>query len=213
MLIQLTWQELESTRREQKRVLETPVAMGRVLNAMPEVIDGIPVSRVVLNDNQIAGYHALIVESNRQLLIVDQNTSTGTLVNGLSFPSCTVVDSDEISIGIYTITIRLGANISNTADQGCDRMVGFLFKRRCGRTQSQGCSYCRGGVSDQDPYLSDRSYYPGYGEYDDWRRTYYYQNDSALYNRGTNEVDFTDSDAATFEDESDRDFEQNFGAS
>jgi hypothetical protein len=61
LLIQLTWQELESTRTQQKRVLETPVAMGRVLNAMPEVIDGIPVSRVVLNDNQIAGYHALIV--------------------------------------------------------------------------------------------------------------------------------------------------------
>ena len=212
MLIQLIWKESE-TRREQKSVLETPVALGRVLNAMPEVIDAIPVSRLVLKDNQIAGYHALIVESNGELLVVDQNTSTGTLVNGLSFPSCTVVDGDEMSIGIYTIRIQLGANIQNTTAEGCDRMVGFLFKRRCNRTKSVGCTDCRGGNSDQDPYLSDRAYYPGYGGYDDWGRTYYYQNNSALYNRENNEVDFTDADAATFEDEFDRDFEQNFGES
>ena len=213
MLIQLIWEELETAGREQKPVLETPVALGRVLSAMPEVIDGIPVSRLVLKDNQIAGYHALIVESNGELLVVDQNTSTGTLVNGLSFPSCTVVDGDEMSIGFYTIRIQLGANIRNATVEGCDRMVGFLFKRRCGRTKSDGCTYCRGGQSDLDPYLSDRAYYPDHGRYDDWGRTYYYQNDSALYNRENNEVDFTDSDAATFEDESDQDFEQNFGAS
>lgn len=106
-------------------------------------------------------------------------------------------------------------------------MVGFLFQRRCGRTDAVGCAYCNGGQSDRDPYLSDRSYYPDYGRYDNWSRTYSSQSDSSSENTeyntessdassentGINEVDFTDADAATFEDESDRDFEQDFGAS
>lgn len=102
MLLQLIWEEPE-TREQQQPVLETPVALGRVLNAMPGVIDGISVSRLVLNDNQIADYHALIVESNGELIVVNQNNSAGTLVNGLWFSSSSLVDGDEISIGVILL--------------------------------------------------------------------------------------------------------------
>ncbi len=213
MQIQLIWTDA-TTGNSREPVLETPVALGSEFSQMPEEIDGNQVSRMVLSDTQVSPYHALIQESfNNQLIIVDQNSSTGTEVNGVRLPSTTLLNGDRIRIGSFEIQVRLGASIRTGSNEGCDRMVGFLFKRRCGRTDSTGCPYCQGGQTNEDPYWNDYSYYRGYGRYDDWGNYYYYRRNYYYYNRETHEVDFTEADSEAFEQESDTDFEVDFGAS
>lgn len=99
----------------------------------------------------------------------------------------------------------------------CDRKVGFLFKRTCDRTTALGCPYCRDGQSklDQDPYWLDYDLYPGYGIYrpGSWGYEYYRDRAYYCYNRESRNVDFTEADAASFEEELDTDYEMNFGAS
>lgn len=52
---------------------------------------------------------------------------------------------------------------------GCRRIVGFLFKRECGRSESAGCSHCENGYSSQ-AYAADYELYDGFGRYGpgDW---------------------------------------------
>lgn len=93
----------------------------------------------------------------------------------------------------------------------CKVMVGFLFKRRCGRLNRVGCPYCKGQVlpgntdtwqPDRDPYFMDRSMYPGYGTYDrSWSNSYI----------GTD--DFTDYDGQSLVAEEDTDYERDLEAS
>ncbi len=88
-------------------------------------------------------------------------------------------------------------------------MVGFLFKRRCGRTDTTGCPHCN------PTYEEDYAYYSGYGEYRSgyWGDRYYYNRDRYDYDPETGNIDFTEADTASLEDENDTDFETNMGAS
>lgn len=99
----------------------------------------------------------------------------------------------------------------------CDRTIGFLFKRKCDRTTALGCPYCNNGQSklDQDPYWLDYDLYPNFGSYrpGNWGYEYYRDRAYYCYNRESRNVDFTEADAASFEEESDTDYEMNFGAS
>jgi len=101
--------------------------------------------------------------------------------------------------------------------QGCDRKVGFLFQRRCGRTDPTHCPYCRGGQlePDYDPFLREHSYYPDYGDYSNgnWGYSYYRRRHSFGYNPHTRGIDFNESDVASFEEEGDMDFENRLDAS
>lgn len=213
MQIQLIWTD-PSTGKSREPVLETPVALGRNFSQMPEEIEGNRVSRMVFSDIQISPYQALIQESfNNELVIVDQNSSTGTEINGVRLPSSTLLDGDRIRIGSFEIQVRLGSSIRTGSDEGCDRIVGFLFKRRCGRTDPTGCPHCQSGQINEDPYRNEYSYYSDYGRYEGWGSYYYYRRDYYFYNRETHEVDFTDADSEAFERESETDFEVDFGAS
>lgn len=104
-----------------------------------------------------------------------------------------------------------------SVDTPCDHKVGFLFKRRCGRTTTEGCPDCRNGQIDpnRDRYQDDYAYYPGYGRYGHgyWGSDYYYNRDRYYYNSSTRNVDFNESDAASFEEEGDRDYEMDLDAS
>lgn len=211
MEIQLIWED-PITHQPEQPILQTPVALGGVFNAMPSVWEGQGVSRIVVNDNQIAGYHALILERDGELILVDQNTHLGTLVNGVALPSSSLIHGDEIQLGSCRIKLRLGDRIVRSGN-GCDRIVGFLFKRRCGRIDRTNCPYCQGGQVVQDPYMYDYNYYPDYGRYESWERSYSYQQDVSDSGTYQNEVDFTEGDAVAFETEMDQDFEQDFGAS
>ena len=99
----------------------------------------------------------------------------------------------------------------------CNRKVGFLFKRRCERTTTSGCPDCRNGQidPDQDPYADDYAYYPNYGYYGygAWGNSYYRDRDYYSYNASTRNVDFNESDAASFEREGDQDYEMDLDAS
>lgn len=243
MQIQLSWIDpvMQSLRQP---VLETPVALGREFALMPGVIDGQRVSRIVLGDDRVEPYHALLTEQQGELLITDQGSRLGTKVNGVVLPGSTVLDGDQIQIGPFQIQIKLLNGISGaqqtarfpetpaanstpafgtsvpsrtpvSGSERCDRMVGFLFKRRCDRTNRTNCPYCRGGELNTDPYFYDYSYYPGFGRYTHghWGSSYYHHRDSYFYNPETGCVDFTEADNAAFAQEGDVDYEQDFGAS
>ena len=102
-------------------------------------------------------------------------------------------------------------------DGACTRKVGFLFKRRCGRTTTQGCPDCKNGQVDpnRDLYREDYSYYPGYGRYGrgHWGHDYYHHRDRYHYDPHSRHVDFNESDAASFAEEGDRDYEMDLDAS
>ncbi len=99
----------------------------------------------------------------------------------------------------------------------CDRKVGFLFKRPCNRTTTAGCSHCRNGQIDpaRDLYQDDYAYYPNYGRYRRgyWGHDYYHDRDHYSYDPNRRSVDFNESDAASFEQEGDRDYEMDLDAS
>jgi hypothetical protein len=201
--IQLTWID-PNTGESRKPLLETPVAIGREFQQMPQQSNGERVSRAVIQDDLVADYHALIDWQNQELIIIDQNTSTGIKINGEQLTTGNLKDGDRIQIGACEILV----NFTDIAWE-CDRMVGFLFKRRCGRTDRTDCPYCN------ESYEEDYAYYSGYGNYRSgyWGSDYYYERDRYSYDPNTGNVDFTEADAMSFENENDADFESNMGAS
>ncbi|MGK7916262.1 MAG: FHA domain-containing protein [Prochloraceae cyanobacterium] len=212
MQIQLIWTEGVSGEQRQP-VLEIPVALGSDFNQMPSIIEGVQVSRIVLEDNSISPYHVLIQESNGQIIVTDNNSQTGTLINNVQLPSSTLFDGDRLRVGPIEIQVRIGANISNTEDNGCKNMVGFLFKRRCGRPKVSGSNYCVNCQNQSNPYAEDYAYYAGYGRYDSWGLGYYHHRDYYYYDCDTGRVEFTEADGVAFEQERTQDFERDFEAS
>lgn len=211
MQIKLIWIDPVTGERRQP-VLETPIALGREFTLMPQLLEGERVSRIVLADDRVSNYHALIDYKNGELLVFEQNSSTSTVVNGTRLPSSELKNGDRIQIGNCEITISLV--LQDT--EKCDHMVGFLFRRRCDRTSRIGCSYCEDSQVNRQPYFShEYSYYPGYGCYDSgyWGSTYYVNRDCYVYDPQTGNVDFTEADNASMDMEADNDFEVDMGAS
>ena len=101
-------------------------------------------------------------------------------------------------------------------DGTCNRQVGFLFKRRCGRTSTAGCSHCQNGRSQDDPFFYDYdTYYPGYGRYNRgyWGHSYYRDRHRYYYDSDRRSTDFTEADGESFEQEGDQDYEMDLDAS
>jgi len=195
--IQLTWTDPNTSDRREP-ILETPVAIGRQFAIMPQQIAEKRVSRIVIEDDLIADYHALIDEQNQELIIIAQNPSHGIQINGVQSANSILNNGDRIQIGTTQIVVNI------TTAWECDRMVGFLFKRRCGRTDTTNCPYCN------QSYTEDYAYYPDYGSYRyGWGSSYY--NDR--FCEAPTQVDFTEADAISLEDERNTDFETNMGAS
>jgi hypothetical protein len=199
LYIQLTFTDPSTGDRRELR-LEIPVAIGKEFDTMPSENNGNQVSRVVIKDGEIADYHVLIYLQNQELMIVDQNTTTGIYINGIQLSNSKLENGDRIQIGLCEILVNFASQPGVNGE--CDRMVGFLFKRRCGRTDIIGCPDC--DVS----YDYDYAYYQGFGNYRRgyWGSDYYETRDGYS-------VDFTEADSASLEMERDGDFEQNMGAS
>lgn len=223
MQIQLRWVD-PKTGTEQSSRFNTPVAFGRVLAEMPSSHDGQSVSPIVLDDPQIDPYHALLNEWDGQLQILDRDSQAGTQVNGVTWSSHLLSSGDRLSIGPVEILISLDLASGSIGDAlgtdgKCDRQVGFLFKRRCGRTSTIGCRDCDNGRrSEQDTdadYQDDYDLYPGYGNYgrNYWGYHYYSNRDRYYYDPESRRVDFTEADGVSFEDEADRDYEMTLDAS
>jgi FHA domain len=227
--LQLQWTDPQ-TGTQFKPVLEPPIGLGSEFAAMPNLTEaGQRVSRIVLAEAAVDPYHALITEREGELLITDRGSRLGTQVNGVRLPSSTLFDGDRLQIGSFEIQVTLiGAirrpDTGSDAESanplgGCDRMIGFLVKRRCGRTDRTGCPNCNGGQSsadpNYDPYFYERNYYPGFGFYrlGDWGHPYYSDRNSYSYNSETRSVDFTEADGTSLEQENEGDYEQDMGAS
>ncbi|HEY9880965.1 MAG TPA: FHA domain-containing protein [Leptolyngbyaceae cyanobacterium] len=255
MRIQLTWTDPNGQQRQP--ILETPIALGSDFDAMPTSHEGQRVSRLVLPDSSIAGYHALIEVRNDTPLITTPS-GQNIQINGLTLPMSTLFEGDVLQIGSLSLALNLspaeaptssaaspieptavepttvnpalmgmapmsvpqsgGSSEGNLGPEGCDRKVGFLFKRRCGRTSRDGCPYCDSGQSSGDPYpyfYSEYSSYPGYGTYHRgyWGHDYYAHRHDPGYYSNQERADFTEADAAAFESENDQDYEMDMGAS
>ncbi|GBE91193.1 FHA domain-containing protein [Nostoc cycadae] len=201
MQIHLTWRD-PNTGDRTEQLLATPVAIGRQFSTMPQQIDDQSVSIIVIADDLIADYHALIDWQNQVLTIVDQNPNNAIKVNGVQLTNGILQNGDRIQIGSCEIVV----NFASPAWE-CDRMVGFLFKRRCGRTDNTNCPDCNAFYDD------DYAYYPEYGSYRYWGSSYYHDRDNYSYDPETGNVDFTEADAVSLANERDSDFETNMGAS
>jgi hypothetical protein len=205
--IQLTWVD-PNTEERREPLLKTPIAIGRQFQAMPQESNGQRISRIVIQDDLVADYHALIDWENQELTIIDQshntNNSSGIKINGVELSNCILRNGDRIQIGACEIEVNFAVT-----PWECDRMVGFLFKRPCGRTDTTDCSYCNTSYED------DYAYYSGYGHYrsGSWGSRYYDDREYYSYDPETGNVDFTEADAVSFDNERDGEFEQNMGAS
>lgn len=242
MRIQLTW--TDPSGQERQSILETPIALGSDFDAMPTSHEGQQVSRLVLPDETVAAYHALIEIRNNTPLITTPS-GQNVQINGLPLPMSTLFEGDVLQIGPFSLALNLSpVEVANPTPspgdpmvaepamgvapiatsqregelgpEGCDRKVGFLFKRRCGRTSHEGCPYCGEGVQTSNaPYFYEEyRAYPGYGRYSRgyWGHTYYAHSHDPYYS-GRGQADFTEADAAAFESENDQDYEMDMGAS
>lgn len=207
MQLHLTWQD-PKTKQPQKATLQLPVALGSNADEMPQTIGGKSVSHLSLDGENINGYHATIEESNGELLIRGYQTNSSIQINDTWLPSSTIIDSDRVQIGDYQFQVKL-----SSAMPGCNRQVGFLFKRRCGRIDPTGCWYC----NSENPYHQDYAYYPGFGRYDSWGWQAYTNRHLYFYDSEKGEVDFTEGDAEALSEEageeSDEAFEEEVEAS
>ncbi|MEO0805813.1 MAG: FHA domain-containing protein [Cyanobacteria bacterium J06643_4] len=103
--VQLSWID-PSSQQQQQPILTLPIAFGRLLDQMPSTMQGQPVSRRVLLDPQVSRYHALIEWSQDQLVLTDQSTPNGTMVNGSPQRRCVLTVGDRIQIGSVDIHVR-----------------------------------------------------------------------------------------------------------
>ncbi|WP_324703267.1 FHA domain-containing protein [Lyngbya sp. CCY1209] len=211
--MQLTWIEVES---EQKRnpTFETPIAIGRTFGLMPSNLEGNRVSRLVIDGSDILDYHALLLERDGRLEIQPRRSQVNINGEFCSQDFCLLREGDRVQIGFYEIEITaiesdvIEPSLSAPETIGCNRMVGVLFPRRCGRLNSEECPHCDGGEFDNDPYFmsGERSLYENYGNYSsaEWI------NEAEMEELGETEkigFDFTEADAIAVEAEA-GDFEQ-----
>ncbi|MEM7724909.1 MAG: FHA domain-containing protein [Cyanobacteria bacterium P01_A01_bin.45] len=237
MQVKLTWQD-PNTGEVKTPVLKAPIAIGRNFSRMPEEINSEKVVKIVIDDDLIADYHFLIDWQNSELVATNQyilsdiNTSHGISNGNISGKK--LQDGDRLNISACEITIHFlnspileessssesnsnPSKIQENIEQEfrCERMIGFLVKRRCDRTDRTGCEYCNDINDTITTYEYDYAYYENYGDYSSasWGENYYQERHKYSYDPKSGNVDFTEADAESFTTEKDSEFEVNFDAS
>ncbi|MDX2214180.1 MAG: FHA domain-containing protein [Oculatellaceae cyanobacterium bins.114] len=109
MQIQLSWDD-PATGERRSPTFTVPIALGREFARMPVALNNQRVSRIVLDSGQVSRFHALIEVEGSGLVITDQNSSNGTLINGTRHSRSFVTSGDVVQIGPYHITILLAAS-------------------------------------------------------------------------------------------------------
>lgn len=101
--VTLVWND-PITEAEQEIVAMTPIAIGR--NPAAIAAQGIPERQhVILNSLQVSRFHALIEWKDGELIVSDQNSRNGILVNGASCDRAVLVDGDVLHVGPFQISI------------------------------------------------------------------------------------------------------------
>jgi pSer/pThr/pTyr-binding forkhead associated (FHA) protein len=93
-----------NNKREPK--FNPPIALGSNLKVMQErITEKLPC--LVIADNRISSYHALIEVENNQVVITDQNSTNGTVINGIRQQKTVLRDGDIVKVGGVEITINI----------------------------------------------------------------------------------------------------------
>lgn len=106
--IRLSWEE-PTTGERREPILTTPIALGREFDQMPAEVNGNRVCRILLNSLEVSRFHCLIDMEASGLVMVDQNSSNGTFVNGQSLKRSVLANGDILQVGPYQITVRSAA--------------------------------------------------------------------------------------------------------
>ncbi|MBE9221263.1 FHA domain-containing protein, partial [Cyanobacterium stanieri LEGE 03274] len=99
------------TEEQEEQSFTLPIVIGRDQSQLPTIIDHLPSTPITLLDseNLISRFHAIIKESNQQIIIEDKS-SNGSLINNQRIyqESQPLHNGDVITIGNYSITIAWG---------------------------------------------------------------------------------------------------------
>ena len=107
--VQLSWLEI-ATNQPQRLRLSLPIAIGKEATSLPERLDGNQVEQVILSDRSVSRYHALLIFEQGNVVVIDQNSTNGMLVNGVLIDRSrelrkVLSSGDRLTIGRYEIAI------------------------------------------------------------------------------------------------------------
>ncbi|MGB3208903.1 MAG: FHA domain-containing protein [Crinalium sp.] len=108
MEITLSWEE-PTTGEMRSPNLNIPVALGREFAYMPSEFGNRRAARVVLNSLEVSRFHTLIDLEQGAVVVIDQNSSNGTFVNGQRQMRSSLSSGDTLQIGAYQITVTFAA--------------------------------------------------------------------------------------------------------
>lgn len=111
--LRLTIQD-PATGERREPVLTPPIALGREFASMPGEIQGRRVSRLLLDNGNVSRYHALIDWEQDQLVVIDQGSANGTLVNGVRQTRSVLANGNTLQIGPYQIAVSFVTSGSNS---------------------------------------------------------------------------------------------------
>lgn len=142
--ISLSWQNPNTGVLERVQ-LPLPTAIGKEPALFPATIAGEEVSRLVLQDGSVSRYHACLVWKNNRLLVTDQGSTNGVLVNGVKVKETEVSPDDRLVIGRYQITVSfkppLPIATAITSDESCGNTLKLSWADPAtGETNEQVCA-------------------------------------------------------------------------
>ncbi|MBE9186493.1 FHA domain-containing protein [Microcoleus sp. LEGE 07076] len=111
--LRLTWKDT-ATGDCRSPILDLPIALGRIFEAMPATINGKRVSRIALSSSQISRFHGVIATEGNSIVVTDTGSRNGTFVNGTRQTRCILANGDMLQIGPYAIGISFAVNSAET---------------------------------------------------------------------------------------------------
>lgn len=93
--IRLTWQNL-TTQELQERLLQLPVTIGRSTN-----------NTITFNSNQISRRHVTIEEDGDTVVVIDNESTNGTQLNGETVQRASLTNGDVLQLGPFSVTVEI----------------------------------------------------------------------------------------------------------
>ncbi|MEG4273781.1 MULTISPECIES: FHA domain-containing protein [unclassified Microcoleus] len=146
--LRLTWTDT-ATGDCRSPILDLPIALGRIFEAMPATINGKRVSRIALSSSQVSRFHAVIGTEGNSILLTDTGSRNGTFVNGIRQTRCVLANGDMLQVGPYAIGISFAVNSPETPSvnshiffnlqtNGPDPALGPQIMSQVSQTSSKG---------------------------------------------------------------------------
>ena len=146
--LRLTWTDT-ATGDCRSPILDLPIALGRIFEAMPATINGERVSRIALSSSQVSRFHAVIGTEGESIVLTDTGSRNGTFVNGVRQTRCVLANGDMLQVGPYAIGISFAVNsletpsvnshiFFNPQTNGPDPALGPQMVSQVSQTSSRG---------------------------------------------------------------------------